>query len=194
MIWFAIASTLLVQTPYGQQDATPETYQAPPVRPFEPPSDFGREVAQGDADDALHRRLLIAPVTVSAYRRSYETSPSDTEVAYDQGVTQAEINMNRRMGPLDGRWQVTDAEGRPLLSLVLTDRGEGRRVEGAFRRLDADSIGAASGLAGPAAAQAQGVVVPLGDGELRLTPSGDGWSGVLVHGRHSRPVTLSQAG
>lgn len=194
MIWFALASALAVQTSYGQLDATPETYQAPAVRPFEPPSDFGREVAQGDADEALHRRALTAPVVVSAYSRSYETSPSDTEVAYDQGVTQAEINMDRRMGPLDGRWHVTDAQGRALLSLVLTDRGEGRRIEGAFRRLDVHAAIDSSGVAGPAAVQAETVVVPVGGGEMRLSPSGDGWTGVLVQGRESRPVTLSRAG
>jgi len=194
MIWFAFATALAVQTPYGQLDATPETYHAPVVRPFEPPSDFGREVAEGDADDALHRRRLTAPVVVSAYSRSYETSPSDVEVAYDQGVTQAEINMDRRMGPLDGRWHVVDADGETLLSLVLTDQGEGRRVEGAFRRLDARAAARPSGVAGPAVAKADTVVVPLGEGELRLNPSGDGWTGVLVRGRQSRPVVLSRAG
>lgn len=193
MIWFALASALAVQTPYGQLDATPETYHAPVIRPFEPPSDFGREVAEGDADDALHRRPLSAPVVVSAYRRSYETSPSDTEVAYDQGVAQAEINMDRRMGPLDGRWHVVGADGKTLLSLVLTDQGEGRRIEGAFRRLDVRATDRPSGVAGPAATRADATIVPLGDSELRLKRAGDGWNGELVHGGRTRPVTLTRA-
>ena len=67
-------------------DATPETYQAPIIRPFEPPSDFGREQAQGDANADLHRRPLTAPVVVDAYDGSYEVTPTDGQTAYDQGV------------------------------------------------------------------------------------------------------------
>ena len=86
MIWFAfapaLAAGLTLQTPYGALEATPETYQPPVVRPFEPPSDFGREQAQGDSGDAAHRRALTQPVVVGAYVGSYETSPSDAETAY----------------------------------------------------------------------------------------------------------------
>lgn len=118
-------------------DATPEIYQAPTVRPFEPPSDFGREAeAEGDAGGDRRRGPLIRPVAVDAYVGDYEVTPSDGEAAYDQGVAQAEIDADRRAGPLDGRWRVAAPDGRPLLSLALTDRGEGRRVEGAWRRLD----------------------------------------------------------
>ena len=65
-------------------DPTPETYQAPTVRPFEPPSDFGREAeAEGDAGGDRRRSPLIRPVAVDAYVGDYEVTPSDGEAAYD---------------------------------------------------------------------------------------------------------------
>lgn len=198
MIWFTFASILssglALQTPYGVLDATPETYQPPAVRPFEPPSDFGREQAEGDADETLHRRKLTQPVVVGAYVGSYETSPTDSEAAYDQGVAQAEINMDGRAGSLDGRWRVADADGRPILSLALTDLGGGRTIEGAWRRLDAAAAPKDSGVAGPATADGETKVIPAAGGELRLQAASGGWTGVLVQGGRSRPVTLSRGG
>ena len=194
MIWFVFASALTLQTPYGLLEATPETYQPPVVRPFEPPSNFGREEAQGDSDETLHRRKLTQPVVVGAYVRSYETSPTDLEIAYDQGVTQAEINMDSRAGPLDGRWRVKDADGKPILSLALTDLGEGRMIEGAWRRLAPRAADKDSGFAGPAATDGETVVVPAAGGELRLQAASNGWTGVLVQDGRSRPVTLSRGG
>lgn len=198
MIWFTFASILssglTLQTPYGVLDATPETYQPPAVRPFEPPSDFGREQAEGDAAETQHRRKLTQPVVVGAYVGSYETSPTDAEAAYDQGVAQAEINMDRRAGSLDGRWRVADADGRPILSLALTDLGGGRTIEGAWRRLEAGAAPKEVGVAGPASTDGETKVIPAAGGELRLQAASGGWTGVLVQGGRSRPVTLSRGG
>ena len=198
MIWFTFASILssglTLQTPYGVLDATPETYQPPAVRPFEPPSDFGREQAEGDVAETLHRRKLTQPVVVGAYAGSYETSPTDAEAAYDQGVAQAEINMDRRAGSLDGRWRVADADGRPILSLALTDLGGGRTIEGAWRRLEAGAAPKEVGVAGPASTDGETKVIPAAGGELRLQAASGGWTGVLVQGGRSRPVTLSRGG
>ncbi|GAW42395.1 hypothetical protein SH203_02811 [Brevundimonas sp. SH203] len=175
-------------------DATPETYQAPVVRPFEPPSDFGREEAQGDASADRLRRPLTQPVAVEAYVGSYEFSPGDGEIAYDQGVTQAEIDADRRAGPLDGRWRVAAPDGQPLLSLSLTDRGEGRRIEGAWRRLDARAASTPGGAAGPAGFDGAAAVVPLAGGELHLRAAAHGWSGELVQNGRARPVTVARPG
>jgi len=191
MIGFVFASLLALPTPYGALAATPETYEVPVIRPFEPPSDFGREQAQGDDGGEVHRRALTAPVTVDAYVRSYETSPTDSEVAYDQGVTQAEIDTDARMGPLDGRWRVADSEGRPLLSLALTDRGGGRMIEGAWRDPAGGAV-ARTGIAGPARRVGDIVIVPLQGAELRLERAGQGWAGTLVRDGRSRPVALSR--
>lgn len=176
-------------------DATPEIYQAPTVRPFEPPSDFGREAeAEGDAGGDRRRGPLIRPVAVDAYVGDYEVTPSDGEAAYDQGVAQAEIDADRRAGPLDGRWRVAASDGRPLLSLALTDRGEGRRVEGAWRRLDERAAPVPDGPAGPAAVVGATTVLPLAGGELHLRAAAQGWSGELVQNGRARPVAVSRPG
>lgn len=194
MIWLAFASALTVQTTYGPLDATPETYQPPVIRPFEPPSDFGRTRAQGDGDTIQQRAPLTQSVTVDAYAASYEVSPSDTETAYDQGVAQAELDTDRRMGPLDGRWRVTGADGKPLLSLALTDRGEGRMIEGAWTRLDSQPGVELSGPAGPATNDGQTVVVPITGGELHLHQTSSGWTGELIQNNRRHPVTVTRPG
>ena len=56
-----LAAGLTLQTPYGALEATPETYQPPVVRPFEPPSDFGRELA----DHGIHEFMNIKTVYVA---------------------------------------------------------------------------------------------------------------------------------
>ena len=192
---FAAASMAQASQAAGLLDATPETYQAPVVRPFEPPSDFGRETeAQGDAGGDWRRSPLTHPVVVEAYVGDYEVSPGDVQTAYDQGVAQAEIDADRRAGPLDGRWRVADADGKPLLSFALTDRGEGRRIEGAWRRLDARAASTADGPAGPAGFDGAAAVVPLADGELHLRAAAHGWSGELVQNGRARAVTVARPG
>ena len=171
----AFAGALLQQAA-PPHPSTLVLYEAPAIRPFEPPSDFGREEAEGDAETDAHRRPLETPVTVDAYVRSYEFSPGDTEVAYDQGVASAEIRTDQTAGPLDGVWAVTDEAGRELFALVLSDRGG--LVEGGWRGADGDG-----------AATVEGRLLTLdGRGTLSLEPAGEGWRGMLDGG----PVRLSR--
>lgn len=189
LVLFAAA----LQTAYVDAGSS-DVYQAPSVRPFEPPSNFGRETAQGDAPTDLHRRPLDTPVAVEVYRRSYEASPTDAELAYEQGVAQAQINADGLSGPLDGRWRVADASGRPLLSLALNDRGGDQPVEGAWRLLGGAPDGEqASGLI-QAVVGGEGVVVDLGaEGRLTLHPTDAGWAGTLEHGGRRTAVTLGRS-
>lgn len=174
----AFAGLLMQQA--APHPSTLRPYEAPGIRPFEPPSDFGREAPQGDGEADVHRRPLEAPVTVDAYARSYEFSPGDTESAYDQGVASAEIRVDQTAGPLDGRWRVLDARGQALFGLVLNDRGG--LVEGGWR-----------GAAGAGAATADGLTLTLeGAGVIQLESSGAGWRGVLTAGGRERPVTISR--
>jgi hypothetical protein len=122
--------------------------------------------------------------------RPFETPPgpgvSDVEGFFDQGVAAAERSADARAGPLDGRWRVLDADGRPLLSLVLRDPGD-EPVEGAWRRGDngrATPIDAVSGDGG------RPVLTLDRDDVLRLQRAGDGWRGEFVHQGQTRPVTL----
>lgn len=189
----AVALEHAIQTT-GLLDATPETYRAPAVRPYQPPSRFGRETAEGDAEIDLHRRPLTAPVAVDDYAGDYEFSPSDSQTTYDQGVAQAAIDAEAAMGPLDGRWRITQPDGTPLLSLSLTDRGEGRRVEGAWRSLDAPPGIDRMGFAGPVSTQGEVVVIPLSEGELHLHPAVNGWAGEWIRDGRARPVTATRSG
>lgn len=191
MIWLAFVSTLTLQAPYGLLEATPEIYQPPLVRPFQPPSNFGRETAEGDGENALYRRPLDRPVAVDAYAGSYEVSQTDAEIAYEQGLAQAEIDADARSGPLDGLWRVTDLNGEALLALSLTDQGGGRGIEGAWRRLNGRPV---IGATDPAVTDGTSIVISAASGELRLQRSATGWSGALVQNGRSRPVILVRAG
>jgi hypothetical protein len=174
----AFASLLAQQA--APHPTTLRAYEAPAIRPFEPPSDFGREASQGDGETEAHRRPLETPVTVDAYARSYEFSPGDTEAAYDQGVASAEIRVDQTAGPLDGVWRVADARGQALFGLVLSDRGG--LVEGGWR-----------GASGAGAATADGLTLTLeGAGVIRLEASEAGWRGVLTAGGRERAVTVSR--
>lgn len=152
-------------------------YQPPTIRPFEASASLGQEPAQGDAETDVHRRPLEAPVEVDHYSRSYEFSPSDADTAYDQGVASAEIRADQSAGPLDGRWRLTDAEGRPLFDLALRDDGAGMPAEGAYQAPGAGEAGLLI------AAETPGVWT-LGEATLSLTQGPDGWRGTLTgHGR-----------
>lgn len=183
---------LLAVSPVQQDGAVPytrEVYAPPPVRPFEPPSSFGRVTAEGDGGGDIRRAPLVAPVAVEDYSRSYEYAPSTADNAYDRGVDNAEAAMDARMGPLDGLWSLRDAEGRLILHLALSDRGAGRPLEGAFRKTDVTG-----GLAPVEAAthQAGRLSLTLGEARLDLTPSGDLWQGTWVEDGQTRSVRLTR--
>lgn len=184
MLIAALAGLLTPQAAPHPSMLTP--YTAPAIRPFEPGSDFGREIAEGDGANAPHRRPLTEPVTVDAYAGSYEVSPTDLETAYEQGVSSAEIRADQMAGPLDGAWRIVDPAGRTLYEVVLMDPGFGP-VEGAWREIGNPGAG------GSGAAVSDGRTLTLeGGGVVTLERAGGGWSGQLTGGGQTRPVTLSR--
>lgn len=166
----------------------PATYVRPVIAPFEPMSSFGRKRAQGDAETDHYRRPLIAPVSVDAYHRSYEYSPSDSETNYDQGVTQARLDAQALMGRLDGVWQVRDTQGRILSALVVSEASRDAPVEAAW------SVARESDVATTARRDGDEIVIEAGLGasttRLRLTPASGAWSGVLARGGRVQTVDL----
>ena len=182
LISLAAAPVQSAPVPYAAQ-----LYAPPVVRPFEPPSNFGRVTAEGDGGGDGRIRVIPAPVSVEAYSRSYERAPSRADNAYDAGVENAERTMDGRMGPLDGRWRLTDEAGRALMTLSLMDQGASKPLEGAWRTADATAE------VGPLVATERGadvLVLDMGDARLALSPTGEGWSGTLSRDGRERTVTL----
>lgn len=96
--------------------SAPEVYRRPAVAPYEPLSNFGRQVAEGDAD-ARPRRA-----------RGRADADGDYQAAVEDRRRQAQA----LMGPLDGLWRLTDDRGQPLMGLALTDPGPGEVIQGAW--------------------------------------------------------------
>lgn len=182
------ATLVLTSVPQdAPSGALPETYSPPVVRPFEPPSNFGRVEAEGDGIADPRPRALVVPVVVEAYDRSYEHAPSRAENAYDRGVDNAEAAMDARMGPLDGLWRLLDAQGNPIAQIALTDRGGHRPVEGAWRKLDHRAP------AVPVMEVARGtntLTLQIGESVLELTTADSGWVGRLVEEGQSAPARM----
>lgn len=178
-VWIVLSlSGLLAQEPLPHP-STQVPYQAPVIRPFEPGRDFGRQPAEGDVDTGPYRRPLEAPVTVEAYVRSYEYSPTDADTAYEQGVASAEIRADQASGRLDGPWRLVDGEGQPLYELVLNDPGTGP-IEGGWRGRGRSGV-----------ATSDGATLTLETvGVLSLERRGTGWHGTLTTDGHSRPASL----
>ncbi len=179
LIVFAMASLLMQQA--APHPSTLEAYRAPAIRPFEPGAAFGQARTQGDAEAELQRRPLEAPVTVEAYARSYEFTPGDTEIAYEQGVASAETRADQTAGPMDGLWQVTDEAGRLLFRLALSDPGTGE-AEGGWR---------GDGRSGSALFDGQTLRLENAGAAL-LQRAGAGWRGTLTVEGRARPVRINR--
>ncbi|WP_029415163.1 hypothetical protein [Brevundimonas bacteroides] len=164
-------------------------YQPPVVRPFEPPSNFGRVQAEGDGGGDTRRAPIVAPVVVEAYARSYEYTPSTADSAYDRGVDDAEAAMDARMGPLDGLWRLVDQEGRAVGRLALSDPGPDRSVEGALCL--SDGSGGLIPLV-QIERDASRLVFGAAGSQLDLTASPAGWAGVITGDGRRRPVRLTR--
>ncbi|HEX8471340.1 MAG TPA: hypothetical protein VF633_09525 [Brevundimonas sp.] len=171
---------------------SPELYAAPVIRPYEPPSAFGRQIEEGDVARPIRSSPITGPVAVEAYRNNYEQTPSLGEVSYEQSVARARAVADARMGPLDGVWKATLADGTSVLDMVLSDRGAVKPVEGALS------------LAGKVSAATAGVSVVRSEGEavieasvegrpvrLSLQRTAEGWTGTLSGLGRDQTVVLA---
>jgi hypothetical protein len=121
------------------------------------------------------------------------TPPAPDAAALDARIRQSAAEAQALQGPMDGAWILTDARGRPLYRLQITDPAGGAGV------LDAmwSGVGANS-PSGLAAVSRRGGVLGLdletGDGAVagvvRLERHGRAWSGWLRKTGHRRAVRL----
>lgn len=164
---------------------TTDLYAPPTIRPYEPPSSFGRQGAEGDADATVRAAPIPAPVSVEAYDGAYEPRRSPREVSYLAGIEAARRAQNDRMGGLDGQWRAVDAEGRPLLELILTDRGPAWPVEGALTLVHAEPAARPDRIGLVSAVTDEGgdrVITAEVEGRrltLRLQRDGQAWRGQI---------------
>ena len=202
MIWLAMtfAMTAAQDGPVPYTAASPtsqQLYSGPPVRPYEPSWDTPG--AEGDAP-LISRRVLEAPAVLDAYDGAYETTPTDAEVVYQQGVASAAVRANSLMGPLDGRWRVTGPDGSALLELLMMDRGDGALVEGAWRAptapdaaLTGRRLGALSLIVRSGETLTIDVEDPNGPARLSLERDGAHWRGTLERNGAATPVVMAPA-
>lgn len=191
LIALRIAGLSGQETSYGVA-GSPELYAAPVIRPYEPPSAFGRQVEEGDVARPIRSRPITEPVAVEAYRNDYEQSPSLGEVSYEQSVARARAAADSRMGSLDGVWKATNADGQTVLDLVLSDRGQAKPVEGALSLNDATRttvpVASVSQPAGETVIEASVAGRPV---QLRLQMVAAGWAGTLTGLGRDQAVSLS---
>ena len=203
MIWLAatLAMTAAQDGPVPYTAASPtsqERYSGPPVRPYEPSWDTPE--AEGDAY-MVTRRSLETPVVLQAYDGTYEATPTDAEVVYQQGVTSAAMRANSLMGPLDGLWRVAAADGTPVLELLMMDRGDGALVEGAWREPTAPEAALTSrrlGALSLVVRSGETLIIdmddPDGSARLSLERDGAGWRGTLERNGATTPVVMAPLG
>ena len=203
MIWLAMSLALTAAqdgpVPYTAASPTSrQLYSGPPVRPYEPSWDTPE--AEGDAY-MVTRRALEAPVVLQAYNGTYEATPTDAEVVYQQGVTSAALRANSLMGPLDGRWRVTASDGTPVLELLMMDGGDGALVEGAWREpaapdgaMTSRRLGALSLIVRSGDDLTIDVDDPDGPARLNLERHGPGWRGTLERNGTTTPVVMAPLG
>lgn len=167
-------------------------YEAPAIRPFEPPAGFGDDGAEGDSSTGTYRGPIRGMVTINAYEGQFEAGPTDAALAYDQGVISAEMRMDQRMGPMDGAWHLVDPEGGVLMAIVLVDFGPGEPIEGAWMSRTTPAAGTLT--SGSRDGDTVTLLLigegPAEGGRLELQRVGRGWSGTLQGERRRLRVSL----
>ena len=134
-------------------------------------------------------------VMVDAYDRRVEGPRTWEDQAYDATIRNGAALAQSRQGPLDGGWTLQGADGLGVLSLELTDRGEG--LEGVWRDLAAGPGVRRWGFVAPAAPEAGRMTLRLFGNDasasmaLVLEPAFDGsWRGQITREGVSAPVRL----
>jgi hypothetical protein len=183
--------------PAGNQPMDALT-RRPVVRPFEMPAfvPVGPQ-PYAPSTGGPPPSEVTAPVVVEHYVRSYERPRDEIEQAYDRGVRQHFDNEQGLMGPLDGVWTVTGANGEALYVVVVNEPGMNGGIEAAWRDLHKGHGANAAGVAEYCVRDGQALSLEFQQDDrvrrtsLRLRRSADGqWRGELDDQGRRQTVTL----
>lgn len=172
-----MAPALISLVLLGLQDPPPapaeDAYQAPAIRPYEMPP----EEAEGLDPDPPGPELP-RPAPLDGFRSAVPTDALDRQ--FQRRIEGMRALADGDAGPLDGAWIVTDAAGRPLYALVLSDPASGP-LEGAWRDLTAPEGAAASGLFTAASREGSLARLWFADGRvLAVSYAGSDLNGQIV--------------
>lgn len=177
-----MAPALISLVLLGLQDPPPapagDAYQPPAIRPYEMPP----EEAEG-LDPLPPQPELPRPVPLDGFRSAGPTDALDRQ--FQRRIDGMRALADGDAGPLDGAWIVTDAAGRPLYALVLSDPASGP-LEGAWRDLTAPEGAAASGVIADSRRERGEVRLRFADGRI-LTFGGTRSALDGAHVRVTRP-------
>ncbi|WP_296814856.1 hypothetical protein [Brevundimonas sp.] len=178
-----MAPLLLALTIHGLQEAEPppapaDLYRAPAVRPYEMPPE------ESDGLNPLPPvPELPEPTPIEAFDPPGPTDELDR--LFLRRIDAMRALADGDAGPFDGEWIVSDATGRPLYALILSDPAPGGGVEGAWRDLTAPEGAVASGVFTASSREGDRARLWFADGRV-LTLSGAG------EDLNGRPVRLAR--
>jgi hypothetical protein len=175
--------------------APPPATQAPPAPASSPagqpapPTSPSTPAAQPDSQTEEPSGAL-PPDPLGQGKQAQQLWEARLHAAYDDAEA--------RQGPLDGRWQLTGADGDPLFVMVISDPG-GANLAGAWRDLRRGSGAQGSGFLTIGARTSDGVDIRFtepgqsAETVLQLRPTADGrWGGELTESGSVGSVVLSR--
>jgi hypothetical protein len=126
------------------------------------------------------------------------SAPADRAQRYESSLRASFQAREARQGDLDGRWTLTDVDGKALYIFQLADPGPGRGpVEGAWRDLGRTDGARTSGFIDAAARSGRSLTVNFQDAgpcTVTLTEGADGrWTGQIKVGDKTQAVVMGRA-
>jgi len=183
---------LMITAPPAAPDvvvtAPPPATQAPPAAPPSPTPAPAPAPSQSD-NQSEEPQGAQPPDALGQGKQAQQLWEARLHAAYDDAEA--------RQGPLDGRWQLTGADGDPLFVLVFSDTG-GSDIVGAWRDMRRTPREQDSGFLTAGARTLDGVDVRFtepGQAEtvLQLRPTADGrWGGEMTESGAVKSVVLSR--
>lgn len=169
------------------------------VLPYQPPTNWS--FSRRSMPIPVQRvTVRDRPTLVDELDATPEYPPSPQSLGYDARIRASSDAAEGLMGPLDGAWVVSAADGRALVVLQLVDPGDGSgRLEGAWRDLMTPDGVEPVGLIDSLARGSSDLIIrfqPRGAGRvlLQVRPdTGGGWSGQMFDGDKAVPITMRPA-